>query len=133
MRDREPAGAGADNAGHRREPPIMLAEIIAASSFLDFGGIPDARYFHALYDWRLSEAEKYSTSDLIQRTAPTARATCFYVRKGIFKGGSNGRTNIRRSGSWRQDASQICGPKLLRFATPWTAAIVSLLKKWNIV
>jgi hypothetical protein len=36
----------------------VLAEIIAASSFLDFGGIPDARYFHTLYDWRLSEAER---------------------------------------------------------------------------
>jgi hypothetical protein len=60
MRDPEPAGA--DNVG-LRELPIMLAEVIAVSSFLDFGGIPDARYFHALYDWRLSEAERYSTSD----------------------------------------------------------------------
>ena len=31
MRDREPARAGADNVG-LREPPIMLAEVIAASS-----------------------------------------------------------------------------------------------------
>ncbi len=49
--------------GRLREPPIMLAEVIAASSFLDFGGVPDARYFHTLYDWRLSEAERCSTSD----------------------------------------------------------------------
>jgi len=61
IRDREPAGA--DNVGRPREPPIMLAEVIAASSFLDFGGVPDARYFHTLYDWRLSEAERCSTSD----------------------------------------------------------------------
>src|SRR5437899_1214134 len=70
--DREPASAGADNAGHRREPPIMLAEIIAASSLLDFGGIPDARYFHALYDWRLSEAEKIFN----QRLNPENGAPC---------------------------------------------------------
>src|SRR5258708_25216600 len=31
MRDREPARAGADNVG-LREPPIMLAEVIAAAS-----------------------------------------------------------------------------------------------------
>jgi hypothetical protein len=62
MRDREPTRAGADNVG-LREPPIMLAEVIAALSFLDFGGIPDARYFHALYDWRLSEAERCTTGD----------------------------------------------------------------------
>jgi hypothetical protein len=60
-RDLEPADA--DNVGRLREPPIMLAEVIAASSILDFGGIPDARHFHALYDWRLSEAEKYSAGD----------------------------------------------------------------------
>ena len=44
-----------DSVGHLREPPIVLAEIIAAWSFLDFGGGPDARYFYMLYDWRLSE------------------------------------------------------------------------------
>jgi len=60
--DRVSASTGADNVGHQREPPIMLAEVIAASSFLDFGGIPDARYFYTLYDWRLSEAEKCSTN-----------------------------------------------------------------------
>jgi hypothetical protein len=60
--DRASAGTGSDNVGRQGEPPIMLAEVIAASSFLDFGGIPDARYFHTLYDWRLSEAERCSTN-----------------------------------------------------------------------
>jgi hypothetical protein len=35
-----------------RDPPVVLAEVIAAASFIDFGGIPDARLFHTLYDWR---------------------------------------------------------------------------------
>ena len=61
-RDRASAGTGTGTVGRQREPPIMLAEVIAASSFLDFGGIPDARYFHTLYDWRLSEAERCSTN-----------------------------------------------------------------------
>jgi hypothetical protein len=42
MRDRASAGTVSDNVGRQREPPIMLAEVIATSSFLDFGGIPDA-------------------------------------------------------------------------------------------
>jgi hypothetical protein len=50
------ANTTADSAKHQREPPIVLAEIIAASSFLDFGGIPDARYFDILYDCWRSEA-----------------------------------------------------------------------------
>jgi hypothetical protein len=54
------ANTSADSAKHLREPPIVLAEVIAASSFLDFGGIPDARYFDTLYDWRHSEAGKGS-------------------------------------------------------------------------
>jgi len=54
-RDRERTNGITDSVGHLREPPIVLAEVIAASSFLDFGGVPDARYFHTLYDWRLSE------------------------------------------------------------------------------
>jgi hypothetical protein len=52
--------ANTTGAKHLREPPIVLAEVIAASSFLDFGGIPDARYFDTLYDWRHSEAGKGS-------------------------------------------------------------------------
>lgn len=60
--DRASAGTGSDNVGRQREPPIMLAEVIAASSFLDFGGVLDERYFHTLYDWRLSEAERCSAN-----------------------------------------------------------------------
>jgi hypothetical protein len=54
------ANTTADSGKHLREPPIVLAEAIAASSFLDFGGIPDARYFDTLYDWRHSDAGKGS-------------------------------------------------------------------------
>jgi hypothetical protein len=46
------ANTMADSAKRLREPPSLLAEVIAASFFLDFGGIPDARYFDTLYDWR---------------------------------------------------------------------------------
>jgi hypothetical protein len=35
---------------HEPEPPTSFAEIAAASSFLDFGGIPDGRWRNA---WRL--------------------------------------------------------------------------------
>ena len=52
--DREHADGITDSVGHPRES-MVLAEVIAASSFLDFGGLPDARHFHTLYDWRLSE------------------------------------------------------------------------------
>ena len=54
-RDSERANGITDSAGHLREPPMVLAEAIAASSFLDFGAVPDARHFHTLYDWRISE------------------------------------------------------------------------------
>jgi hypothetical protein len=55
-RDRRRADGIADHSERLREPPVVLAEIIATSSFLDFGGIPDARLFYTLYDWRLSQA-----------------------------------------------------------------------------
>jgi len=58
-----PLGAGApatqrlvDQVEREREHPILFAEIVAASAFLDFGGVPDERWFHALYAWRVSEA-----------------------------------------------------------------------------
>jgi hypothetical protein len=59
-RDRERANGITDSVGQLREPPIALAEVILAWSFPDFGAIPDARYFHTLYDWRLSERAESS-------------------------------------------------------------------------
>jgi hypothetical protein len=46
----------ADQVEREREQPILFAEIVAASAFLDFGGVPDERWFHALYAWRVSES-----------------------------------------------------------------------------
>jgi hypothetical protein len=58
VRSRASTNRSAHSGGHRRQSPIVLAEIVAASSFLDFGGVPDPRYFHTLYDWRLCEAPR---------------------------------------------------------------------------
>jgi hypothetical protein len=57
----KPQGAAAtqrlaDQVEREREQPILFAEIVAASAFLDFGGVPDERWFHALYAWRVSES-----------------------------------------------------------------------------
>jgi hypothetical protein len=69
-----------DGAKQLREPPIVLAEVIAASSFLDFGGIPDARYFDTLYDWRHSETGKGSPIVRLKKRHP------YYGKSLIFKG-----------------------------------------------
>ena len=69
----------------RREPPIVLAEIVAASSFLDFGGVPDARYFHALYDWRLSEAERDTGIKRSDKDGCLPRQPITGARKDISK------------------------------------------------
>jgi hypothetical protein len=69
-RNRDCIDGIADGTPHMREPPIVLAEVIAASSFVDLGGIPDARLFHTLYDWRLSEAGRSSND------APSKRGRC---------------------------------------------------------
>jgi hypothetical protein len=83
--DREPASAGADNAGHRREPPIMLAEIIAARPFSILVEFQTRAISTPSTTGGFPRQKKYSTSDLIPRTALPARATCFNVRKGISK------------------------------------------------
>lgn len=83
----------ADRAKHLREPPVVLAEIIVASSILDFGGMPDARYFDTLYDWRHSEAGKGSQIAPSKKGTPLSWTLPPVTRKGIFEGspvGKNG-------------------------------------------
>jgi hypothetical protein len=88
------ANTTADSAKRLREPPIILAEVIAASSFLDFGGIPDARYFDTLYDWRHSEAGKNSQIAPPKKGTFTL-ATCSRCSKRIFRG------SLRREWTFR--------------------------------
>jgi len=75
--------------GAREGPwrPMVLAGIIAASSFLDFGGLADARHFHTLYDCRPSEGAGSPGPRAAVGVAPRS------PRKEIFKDGSDGRTN----------------------------------------
>ena len=56
-----------------REQPVLFAEIVAASAFLDFGGVPDGRWFHALYAWRLSEACECVAHPAPENDGSTAR------------------------------------------------------------
>jgi hypothetical protein len=96
---------------HQPRPFSTLAEFRkrAISTLSTIGGFPKQKDVHPA-----THREK----------GAGATARCSDVRKGIFKGGSDGRTNIRRSGSWKQDAFQICGPRLFRFAVTWTVAMV---------
>jgi hypothetical protein len=63
----------------------VLAEIVTASSFLDFGGIPDARYFHTLYDWRLSGAERDTGNKRSANDGCLPRQLIAGARKDISK------------------------------------------------
>jgi hypothetical protein len=63
----------------------VLVEIVTASSFLDFGGIPDARYFHSLYDWRLSEAERDTGNRQSYKDRSLPRQLIADARKDISK------------------------------------------------
>ena len=81
---RASANRSVDSGEPRREPPIVLVEIAAASSVLDLGGVPDARYFHTLYDWRLSEAER-DTGNRSNQDGWLPRQLIPGTRKDIFK------------------------------------------------
>jgi hypothetical protein len=48
-------GQRACDAAHSAEPPVSFAELMAASSFVDFGGILDARWLPA---WRIPEERR---------------------------------------------------------------------------
>ena len=64
-----------DQVEREREQPILFAEIVAASAFLDFGGVPDERWFHALYAWRVSETAGSAVEFPLrnERSAPRSR------------------------------------------------------------
>jgi hypothetical protein len=108
------ANTTADSAKRLREPPIILAEVITASSFLDFGGLPDARYFDTLYDWRHSEAGKSS------HIAPSKKdlypGNLLPLLEKDFQRLPEERTDISRSGACQQDAIQICKMSPFHFA-----------------
>ena len=48
--------------------PTMLAGIIAASSFLDFSGLLNARHFHTPYDWRFSVGARSSAPRAVRHS-----------------------------------------------------------------
>jgi hypothetical protein len=78
--DRAHAVADAEPASFRRieqerQHPVSFAEIVSASSFLDFGGVPDGRWFHALYAWRNCEADAGGPVSENGGSAPQSRAS----------------------------------------------------------
>jgi hypothetical protein len=48
-------GERAGEAAHGPEPPVSFAELMAASAFLDFGGMLEARWLPA---WRVREENR---------------------------------------------------------------------------
>jgi hypothetical protein len=102
---RAPANRRDDGGEPRREPPIVLAEIVAASSLVDFGGVPDARYFLTLYDWRLSEAERDTGKKRSDKDGCLPRRLIASFRNDISED-DPAEEQLPRGRGDRQDASQ---------------------------